>query len=293
MEQCSGFAAQDEVLHRARSGAPRQPVADELRHARLADSRLAHQRQRVLNHVIGHRHAAHQSLQIQDLVAAHDRLDLFVDEGGRSSGDLELLVEARVANEDLEHEAVLLRLGQRIGAFLLDGVLRRQDEERIGQPVTNPADRDLAFLHGLEQCGLRLGRRAIDLVGQDDVGEQRPFQEPELAVSGGAILLDHLGAGDVRRHQVGRELDTAEGQRQALGQRANHERLGQSGNAFENAVAPAEESDKQFLDDLVLADDNPRQLPFHFAKRITQALNGFQLFFGEVRERPRWVCQVC
>ena len=32
-----------------------------------------------------------------------------------------------------EHEPVELRLGQRIGAFLLDGVLRGQDEERIGQ----------------------------------------------------------------------------------------------------------------------------------------------------------------
>ena len=48
----------------------------------------------------------------------------------RAAGDLELFLELRIAHEHLEHEAVLLRLGQRIGAFLLDGVLRRQDEER-------------------------------------------------------------------------------------------------------------------------------------------------------------------
>ena len=39
---------------------------------------------------------------------------------------------ARVAHVQLEHEAVELRLGQRVGALLLDGVLRGQDEERRG-----------------------------------------------------------------------------------------------------------------------------------------------------------------
>ena len=53
--------------------------------------------------------------------------------GRRAAGDLELFVEVRILHEDLEHEAVLLRFGQRIGAFLLDRVLRRQHEERIGQ----------------------------------------------------------------------------------------------------------------------------------------------------------------
>ena len=35
------------------------------------------------------------------------------------------------------------------------------------------ADGDLAFLHGFEQRGLGLGRRAVDFVGQHDVGEDR------------------------------------------------------------------------------------------------------------------------
>ena len=41
----------------------------------------------------------------------------------------------RVADADLEHEPVELRLGQRIRAFLLDRVLRREHEERLGQLV--------------------------------------------------------------------------------------------------------------------------------------------------------------
>ena len=47
VEQGPGLAAEDQVLHGTRAGAPRQPVADELRHARLADARLPHQGQRV------------------------------------------------------------------------------------------------------------------------------------------------------------------------------------------------------------------------------------------------------
>ena len=39
---------------------------------------------------------------------------------------------------DVEHEAVELRFGQRIGSFLLDRVLRGDDEERIGQLRTSP-----------------------------------------------------------------------------------------------------------------------------------------------------------
>ena len=87
-------------------------------------------------------------------------------------------------HEHLEHEAVLLGFGQRIGAFLLDRVLRGQHEERIVELVADAADGDLPLLHGFEQGGLGLGRRAVDFVGQDHVGEQRPFEELELAAAG-------------------------------------------------------------------------------------------------------------
>ena len=38
-----------------------------------------------------------------------------------------------IAERDAHHEAVELRLGQREGADLLGGVLRGDDEERLGQ----------------------------------------------------------------------------------------------------------------------------------------------------------------
>ena len=78
---------------------------------------------------------------------------------------------------DVEHEAVELRFRQRIGALLLDRVLRGQHEERLGQRMPRAADGHLLLLHRLEQRGLRLRRRAVDLVGQDHVGEDRPADE--------------------------------------------------------------------------------------------------------------------
>ena len=43
--------------------------------------------------------------------------------------------------------------------------------------------------------------------------------EAHLAAAGALVFLDDLGAGDVRRHQVGRELDSLEPQVQRLRQR--------------------------------------------------------------------------
>ena len=90
--------------------------------------------------------------------------------------------------------------------------------------------------------------------------EQRTFQETPLAGPRRAVLLDDLRAGDVRRHQVGRELNAAEGQVQRPRQRADHQRLGQPGHAFQQAVPAAEQRDQQFFDHLLLADDHLGQL---------------------------------
>ena len=70
------------------------------------------------------------------------------------------------------------------------------------------------------------------------------------------VVLDDLGAGDVGRHQVGRELDALEGQVERLGQRADHERLGQPGHADEQGVAAAEDGHQQLIEHLLLADDD-------------------------------------
>src|SRR5207247_8249503 len=103
--------------------------------------------------------------------------------------------------------AIELRFGQRIGPFVLDRVLRREHEKRLAQEERLAADRDLLFLHRLEQRRLDFGGRAIDFVREDEVREQRTLFGIELLR---ALIEDHR-ADHVGRQQVGRELDALEG----------------------------------------------------------------------------------
>ena len=110
-----------------------------------------------------------------------DRFRLDGERAGHPVHDLPLLRLARIADLDHQHEAVDLRLGQRIGALLLDGVLRGHDHERVGQRIALFADGDLPLLHRFEQGALHLGGGAVDFVGQHEVGEDRAELGGELA----------------------------------------------------------------------------------------------------------------
>ncbi len=135
----------------------------------------------------------------------------------------------------------------------------------------------MVLLHRLEQRGLRLGRRAVDLVGEQDLREDGPAHEPERAHA--VRLVEDLGAGDVGRHQVGRELDALEAQVEDAGERLDEQRLGQPGHAGEQAVAAGEERDEHLIDDLVLADDDLPQL--------------LEDLLAPGRDAPRQVFAVC
>ncbi len=104
----------------------------------------------------------------------------------------------RVAHRHPRHEAVALGLGEGVGALHLDGVLRRDDHERRLELVRRPVDGDLTLLHALQQRGLGLGGGAVDLVADDDVGEDAAGAELELA----GVLVEHRDAGDVGGQQV-------------------------------------------------------------------------------------------
>ena len=101
-----------------------------------------------------------------------------------------------------------------------------------------------------------------------------PAEELELADAGGLVLLDDLGAGDVRGHQVGGELDPVEGQVEGVGQGADHQRLGQAGHADQQAVPAREDRDQQFLEDGVLADDDLAHLALQAVERGLEPLHG-------------------
>ena len=191
--------------------------------------------------------------------------------------NLELLLLVGVVHLDHEHEAVELRLGERVGSLLFDRVLGREHEERLGERVILAPHRDLALLHRLQHRGLRLRRRPVDLVRQDDVGEDRAGQKLELALVGGRVGIDHLRAGDVARHQVGRELDPLEGEVEGFGQARNEERLGQTRHAHQERMAPREDRNHDLVDHLILADDDLRDLAADPLDGLFEAGNGLEV----------------
>ena len=76
---------------------------------------------------------------------------------------------------------------------------------------------DLMLLHGLQQGGLRLGWGPVDFVRENDIGKNGPGHETQLPP--GIGFAEHLGAGDVRWHEVRRELDARKLKVKNLGNR--------------------------------------------------------------------------
>ena len=178
--------------------------------------------------------------------------------------DADLVVAGGQRHRQLEQEPVELRLGQRVGALVLHRVLGGDHDERVGQHPRGALDGDLPLLHRLQQRRLRLRRRAVDLVGEQQVGEDRPLAEGERRR---ARVVDQR-PGDVARHQVGGELHPLGVQRQGRREGAHQQRLGHAGHALEQHVAAAEQRDDQPGDGGVLADDGLGDLGPQGAQRL-------------------------
>ena len=153
----------------------------------------------VVLHRVVHEHVLDERLQRAQLVEREHLL-----RGAGPSADMR---EAMVVSssydgcgtDDVHEEAVALRLGQRVDALGLDRVLRGEHEERVGQLAGVAADADLALGHRLEQRRLHLGGRAVDLVGEDDVGEHRaPLDVEVLGRRAPDARADEVGRHEVR-----------------------------------------------------------------------------------------------
>jgi len=153
-------------------------------------------------------------------------------------------------------------------------VLRGQDEERQLQLVNGLGHRHAALGHGFEHGRLRLGRSAVDLVGQDHVAEDRALLELEL-LAAAAVVHDDVRADDVGRHQVGGELNAAEMQVQGLAQGADEHGLADAGYALQQRVAAGQQAAHHLLDHLVHADDDLGDLGPNCLVMVAEAFDPF------------------
>ena len=112
----------------------------------------------------------------------------------------------RIAYGHMHQEAVELSFRQGISTFLLDWVLRCHDQEQGWQLERFTTHADLMLGHRLQKCGLHFGGSAVDLVGQNQVVENRTGLKAERSI----FRPENLCAGDVAWQQVWSELNAME-----------------------------------------------------------------------------------
>ena len=164
----------------------------------------------------------------------------------------QFLVALGTVHRDLHHEPVFLRFGQWIRPFVFNRVLRGEHRKVRRQRVRVAVDGYEPFLHRLQQRRLRLGRRAIDFVGEQKRGEDGAFDEREFV----SLQVKDVRARDVRRHEVGGELDAGEVAAENARKRADEQRLGDARHAFNQRVVAGKNRDQGLVHHVALADDD-------------------------------------
>ena len=251
---------EDERLRPARAGAEADVVTHLGGHAlrALLRARRPAERHGERHGRVRHGNPGHERLERPHVVRVDDPRDGPDLGARRAPGDLPLFLLRRVVDVDLEQEAIELGLGKRVRPLLLDGVTRGEDLEGIGERVGGRAHGDATLLHGLEERSLRLRRRAVDLVGQDEVVKDGPGQEAHAPADGTVglfLLLEHVRPRDVGGEQVRGELHAAEAQVEGLREGCDEERLGEPRDTHEEGVPAGEQRHEHELDDRLLTHD--------------------------------------
>ena len=146
---------------------------------------------------------------------------------------VQLVLRGGIVDRQHHREAIELRLGQGVDTLVFDRVLRRQHPEWIVEAKGRVRERDLTLLHRFEQTALRFRGSAVDLVGEQNVGEDRTFLDSE---SRRGCVVD-ARADDVGGQHVGGQLDTLEARRNGVRQRRDGQGLGDAGNPFQKDVS--------------------------------------------------------
>ena len=233
-KQGERLGPENQVLGSPRAGAPLDVIFCELGRVGVFRARGGRQLDGVINNMIGHRRGEHELLDPQNILRGDGRGERGQLAQRGALDDFDLLLLGGIIEMERKHEAVKLRFRERVRAFLLDGILRGDHHKWIGQVAGNARDGDLALLHRLEQRRLGLGGRAVDFVGEQQIGENGTAFVLKFKTT--VPFLEQLGPNDIGGHQVGRELDALEGKVENVRQRFDQQCFGQPGDADQQAM---------------------------------------------------------
>ncbi len=96
-------------------------------------------------------------------------------------------------------------------------------------------------------------------------------------------FLEDLRARDVRRHQVGRELNPLELQVEDLGDRADQQGFRQPRRAGDQTMPSGEQADQELMRRLLLANDDLGKLAFDPAAALVNLLDDLSFVFVGIR----------
>ena len=130
------------------------------------------------------------------------------------------------------------------------------------------------LLHGFEQSALHLGRRTVDFICQDEVGEDGATTHHEFLV----LLAVDQRADEVGRQQVGSELDTGEVGVDGAGHGLDGQGLGQTRHTFKEDVAVGQQANQKAFGHLFLSDDNLVHFKVDEVEELTLSLDFFVQF---------------
>ena len=184
-------------------------------------------------------HGAHRSLRLGQFATGEYWLDVRQQLATRGAQQQIPLGRWRwIAQRQAHQEAIQLRFRQRKGAALAAGILRGNNEERRRQRVGDALVGHLPLFHRLQQRALAFRRGAVDFVGQHQLGKDWPGMEGEMA----AALIEHRGAENVARQQVGGELDALEAQPQHPRQGMAEGGLAHAGQVLDQQMPPGQQA---------------------------------------------------
>ena len=136
--------------------------------------------------------------------------------------------------------------------------------KRLRQRVGAVVHRYLVLIHGFQQSALRLGRSAIDLIRQNDVGKNGAGTKFEAL----RRLAKHTDAHHVGRQQVRGELQPLEGAIKRACQRMGKGCLAHSGDVLDQQVTAREEAHQRELDHVIFAPNDALHGPLHAVQKV-------------------------